>query len=41
MKIFVQIIKGKNITLDAESSDSIFSIKEKIQDQEGIPTSEQ
>jgi len=41
MKILVQIIKGKNITLDVEPSDSILSIKEKIQEIEGIPTNEQ
>lgn len=41
MKISVQIIKGKNITLDVEPSDSILSIKEKIQEIEGIPTNEQ
>jgi ubiquitin C len=41
MKIFVQIIKGKNITLDVEPSDYILNIKEKIQDKEDIPIGEQ
>ena len=37
MKIFVQIIKGKNITLDVEPSDYILNIKEKMQEKEDIP----
>ena len=41
MKIFVQIIKGKNITLDVEPSDYILNIKEKIQEKEDIPIGEQ
>jgi len=37
MQIFVKTLSGKTMTLDAEPSDSVESIKSKIQDKEGVP----
>ncbi|KAI8149630.1 putative polyubiquitin [Fennellomyces sp. T-0311] len=41
MQVFVKSLAGKVTTLDVDPTDSIESVKYKIQDTDGVPMSEQ
>ncbi len=38
---FIKTLTGKTITIKAERSDTVLTVKEKVQEQEGIPPEQQ
>ena len=41
MQIFIKTLTGKTITIDAEATETIRSVKDKIAEREGVPVEQQ